>query len=82
MTLSRKQEKEKPKERLRRLSQEVERNWNYWRPIAYGIVKMTKEEYDSEGPQFLLKLNMAMNHRTRLEKKAVELEKEKLENKR
>jgi hypothetical protein len=77
LTLSPKQEKEKPKERLRRLSQEVERNWNYWRPIAYGVVKMTKEEYDSEGPQFLLKLKIALNHKAHLEKEAFELEKRK-----
>ena len=57
---------------LQALSAEVERDWHYWRPIAYGVVKIDKKDYDAEGPLFLLKLNFAMNYRNKIEKEEIE----------
>ena len=48
----------------------------------YGIVKINKEDYDCEGPLFLMKLNAAMNYRAKLEKEAMDKVKEAQENER
>lgn len=45
-------------------------------PIAYRIVQITKEEYDNAPPLFLLKLNTAMERRSRIEQEAYEKAKE------
>lgn len=47
-------------------------NWHYWRPIVYGVVKITLEEYDSSSPLFVWKLNAAMDYRSELEKREFE----------
>ncbi len=55
---------------------EVERDWSFWMPIAYRLVQITKEEYDNAPPLFLLKLNTAMERRSRLEQEEYEKAKE------
>lgn len=74
--------KKDSKKHLLQISSEIERNWHYWRPIAQGLVKIDKEDYDREGPLFLMKLNAAINYRAKLEKEALEKAKQEQENER
>jgi hypothetical protein len=67
----------KAKEIQRTVNTEVEHDWEYWRPIAYGTVTLTKEEYDDAAPLFVWKLNAAMDRRARLDYEAIEAEKAK-----
>jgi hypothetical protein len=60
------------KEIKRQISRDVEEDWSYWRPIAYGVVKLTQREYDESTPLFVYKLNAAMDRRAYLEKLASE----------
>lgn len=67
------------KQMRQRIAREVQDNWHYWRPIVYGVVKITLEEYDASSPLFVWKLNAAMDYRSELEKR--EFERAKAESK-
>jgi len=82
LTFPQERRKNDSKSYLQKLNLEVEKNWQYWRPIAHGLVKIDKEDYDREGPLFMMKLNIAMNHRAKLEKEALERAKEEQGNER
>ena len=60
------------KEIKRQISCDVEEDWSYWRPIVYGVVKLTQREFDESTPLFVYKLNAAMDRRADLEKLATE----------
>ena len=49
---------------------DVDDQWGYWRPIVYGVVKLTQREFDEATPQYVLKLNVAMDKRHELEELA------------
>jgi len=65
-------EKKLREDQLQALNTEVKKNWYYWRPIVYGLVKIDKKDYDAETPLFARKLNVAMNRRAELEAQEAE----------
>ncbi len=65
------------KEIKRLITNDVENNWGYWRPIAYGRVALSGAEYDSASPMYISKLNSAMDKRVELEARAYEEAKNK-----
>jgi hypothetical protein len=50
----------------------VEEDWAYWRPIVYGVVKLTLLEFNEAAPLFVYKLNVAMDRKADLERLAIE----------
>lgn len=48
----------------------VRSSWSYWGPIVYGMVKFTAAEWDALPPLYVRKLDMAVQVRNELDKKA------------
>lgn len=54
-----------------KLWSEVLEDWAYWRPIAYGLVKLSGTEFDAASPAFVYKMNLALEIRAEEERKAL-----------